>query len=78
MLEEIFKSKPELLQEKEVQDLIEFSKAAYKRNMDILLRYKEFHDDVFRLCVNSELFVKEGYSPEKALKEIYKLIEDAS
>jgi hypothetical protein len=78
MLEEIFKSKPELLQEKEVQDLIEFSKASYKRNMDILLRYKEFHDDVFQVCINSELFNKDGFSHKMALESIYKLIEDAS
>lgn len=74
MLEEIFKTNPELLKEPEVQALIKHVEDTYKTNLSLLLGYKDCHDEILRLIVHSEICLKKGMSAKETLDKIEEAI----
>jgi len=73
-LDEIFKTKPELLKEAEVLNLINYVQNEHARTVDIYKKYRKFHDDVLELCMYSNVALKEGKSAEFTLNKIFELL----
>lgn len=69
-ISEIFKSKPELLEEKEVKELIEQFRVQF---MSLKMKHHNYWDKVTSLTMNSEFFVKEGLLAEKVVEQIHNI-----
>lgn len=69
-ISEIFKTKPELLEEKEVKELIEQFRVQF---MSLKMKHHNYWDKVTSLTMNSEFFVKEGLSSEKVVEQIHNI-----
>ena len=72
--EEIFKNKPELLEEKEVKDLIAYVESEYKRNWDKLREQRDKHNTIQDLVFQSEVFMINGKPAKETLKKILAII----
>jgi hypothetical protein len=69
-LPQIFKTKPELLEEKEVKDLIMYAKDMHKQTAAIAKKYQDFHDEVLDLCIHSEVVLIDGNEAKEVVKDI--------
>jgi len=69
-ISEIFKTKPELLEEEEVKELIEQFRVQF---MSLKMKHHNYWDKVTSLTMNSEFFVKEGLSSEKVVEQIHNI-----
>jgi hypothetical protein len=69
-INEIFKSKPELLEEKEVKELIEQFRLQF---MALKRKHHRYWDKVTALTMNSEFFIKEGMPSEKVVEQIHNI-----
>ena len=69
-ISEIFKTKPELLEEKEVKELIEQFRVQF---MSLKMKHHNYWVKVTSLTMNSEFFVKEGLSSEKVVEQIHNI-----
>lgn len=72
MLQEIFKDKPELLEEPAVKALIEYVKVQHQRNCDIASRYQMEYSDIILKCMNSDVFVIDGIPSKTVIEAILK------
>ena len=75
-LEEIFKEKPELLNEPCVQNLIEYVKAQHNHNVGIFNKLNGFHAKVLDLCLYSDVMVIKGRPSKDVVEDILTLIEN--
>jgi hypothetical protein len=72
-LEEIFKKNPELLKDEEVQNLVKYCEAVFKKQLAKMDEYKAFHDKVVEELMYSELILKSGNKSTEALRNILTL-----
>jgi hypothetical protein len=70
MLEEIFKTNPQLLNEPEVQSLIKHCEDTYAKTVKIAKNYQNFHDEVLEIIVYSEICLINGTPAKDALQKI--------
>ncbi len=77
-LDEIFKNKPELLQEDEVKDLIKYCEAVFKKQLARIEEYKAFHDKVFEELIHSELVLKNGAKGKDVVQALLKISDEYS
>jgi hypothetical protein len=75
-LEEIFKKKPELLQEKEVQDLIKYVKDKHDKSFKIFKEGQDFYNFVLDKIMYSEIILLEGQGSHETLTDILQRIND--
>lgn len=75
-LEVIFKTKPELLEEKEVQDLIKYVKEQHERSFKIFKKGEEFYNFVLDKIMYSDVILLEGKDSKKTLLDILQRIND--
>ena len=66
-INEIFKNKPELLQENEVKELLEQFKIQFQA---MKMKHSRYWNKVTDLIMNSELFVAKGIACENVVKKI--------
>ena len=69
-INEIFKNNPELLEEKEVKELIEQFRVQF---MALKKKHHNYWDKVTSLTMNSDFFVKDGLSSEKVVEQIHNI-----
>lgn len=70
ILDEIFKDKPELLEEPCVKELVGFVKIQHSKLYDAYKKYKDFHDRTLEILVHSELMIIDGKDSRSVLKGI--------
>jgi hypothetical protein len=75
-LEDIFKTNPSLLETPEVKQLIEYVSNEQSRMYLICENYKNFHDTILDIAMNSALVLKSGNSAEHTLGLIFKELEE--
>ena len=66
-INEIFKNKPQLLQENEVKELIEQFKIQFQA---LKIKHNKYWNEVTDLVMSSELFIAEGIACETVVKKI--------
>ena len=66
-INEIFKNKPELLQQDEVKELLEQFKIQFQA---MKMKHSRYWNKVTDLIMNSELFVTKGIACENVVKKI--------
>ena len=66
-INEIFKNKPELLQQDEVKELIEQFKIQFQA---MKMKHNKYWNKINDLIMNSELFVIKGIACENVVKKI--------
>ena len=66
-INEIFKNKPELLQQDEVKELIAQFRIQFQA---IKIKHNKYWNEVTDLVMNSELFVAKGIACENVVKKI--------
>ena len=66
-INEIFKNKPELLQENEVKELIKQFRIQFQA---MKMKHVKYWNKITDLTMNSELFVAEGIACENVVKKI--------
>ena len=69
-LDEIFKDSPELLETKEVEELVDHFKKHYKILANKHMNYRK---NICDLCMSSDLFIKGGISCADAIDKIIDL-----
>lgn len=69
-IDDIFKNKPELLEEPEVKELIEQFRIQF---MSIKHKHTNYWDKVTSLTMNSEFFVKEGLKFKDTVEQIHNI-----
>lgn len=74
-LDEIFKTYPELLEQPEVKELIEYCTEVHNKTVKIASNYKDFHDEVLHILMYSENFLVNGTTAKEALDKIEKAVE---
>ena len=72
-IQEIFETNPQLLETKEVKELVEQFKIQFKANQ---LRYYKLWDAITDITLNSELFVIKGTSCRDVVNKIHELMFD--
>lgn len=75
VLKKIFKDNPELLDLKEVKELIEYSKKEYKNLLKKYNKYDKFFNFVSDKCFNSNVFLKKGNNCTWTVNQILEYIE---
>lgn len=75
MLEEIFKDKPELLDEPAVKELVKFAHEQHKKALNVYKKYYDFHEKVIDTCCNTEVFIVNGSDCKSAIMSILDEIE---
>jgi len=75
-INEIFKNNTHLLNEPEVKELITYCENTYRRLRDSYSKLEDFEFKVSHLCFTSEVFLKNGVSSKKTVKEILKLLNN--
>jgi hypothetical protein len=74
-LTEIFKDRPELMEEPEVKHLIEYVKEQYVKGFELFYKTRRREMNVLEVVFQSELFVINGTPAEEALNKIAKILE---
>lgn len=69
-IEEIFKTNPKLLEEKEVKELIEQFRIQF---MSLKTKHYKYWDKVTSLTMNSEYFINNGLSSKIVVEEIHNI-----
>lgn len=75
-LDKIFENNKELLNTKEVKELIEYFQKVHSRNIKIATKFKDFHDRTLEKLMYSELILKNGKGSKYVLTEILKDINE--
>lgn len=73
-LEEIFKDKPELLETKEVQNLIEYVQGIQVKNAEIARRVQKQSFEINDVIMYSNRVLIKGYSDTVAINKIEEII----
>jgi hypothetical protein len=75
-LQEIFKDNQELLQTKEVKELVDYCQTEYKRIFNAYKKLDKFENFVLDKCMNSNVIVKEGNNCYWTVEKILEYIEE--
>ena len=75
-LQEIFKDNQELLQIKEVKELIDYCKTEYKRIFEAYKKLYKFESFVLDKCMNSNVIVKKGNNCYWTIEKIIEYIAE--
>ena len=74
LLEEIFKTNPELLENKEVKELIKYVEEMHDRTYSIAKKDRKFYDNVLELMMYSNLTLINGRSEKETIELIMNLL----
>lgn len=72
-LQDIFKNRPELMEDPEVKALIDHCQNVQVRNANICKSYQEFEHRVIELAMQSELVLVKGRPAKEVLSDIIEL-----
>lgn len=75
-LDKIFENNKELLNTKEVKELIEYCQKVHSRNIKIATKFKDFHDRTLDKLMYSEIILKNGNDTKTVLTAIMQDIND--
>lgn len=75
-LEQIFKDKPELLEEPAVQVFVAQAKRVHANNVAVAENASNKLDKVLELCLHSEVFLKKGRASKEVVEDILELLND--
>ncbi len=70
ILDEIFKDNKELLETKEVKDLIEYVRKQHKNSFELIERLKNTESEILELCMYSKAMLIDGKECKQTIYDI--------
>ncbi len=70
ILDEIFKDNKELLETKEVKDLLEYVRNQHKNSFELIERLKKKDDKILKLCMYSKAMLIDGKECKQTIYDI--------